>query len=167
MALRRARSGHPGARRAGVGDRVRSPRAWLRVVIRRQLSRLVQRTGREEPLLDLDAVDSPVDLAERIRRSIDLDRLLQRVSARDRRLLTLALSGRSHAQIGSLMGIREGAVGAHLARARERARRCFDTLSGVCRRRGRGGHHSPASFGNATGPYHGPASGSSSASHPS
>lgn len=54
---------------------------------------------------------------------IDLSRALMGISPRDRRLLLLSLSGRSHSEIGGEIGVPVSQVGIRLRRAANRAAR--------------------------------------------
>ena len=83
------------------------------------------------PDAHLSALEADGDLARRTERRTDLERAMQRLTARERMLLWLAYAqGESHRDIAAALGLKTGSIKLLLFRAR---RKLADTLKGAGR----------------------------------
>jgi RNA polymerase sigma factor (sigma-70 family) len=107
------------------GREILNPQAWLYQVLHNFLVTILTRAAAQNPA-SLDALDSlpgleddPETMVEHRQRALAIARSL---TARELDCLRLRTEGRSYAEIGDLLHIRSGTVGALLARVYEKLR---------------------------------------------
>lgn len=108
----------------GRSRTILSDSSWARTVALRMWWR-VARSRRVEVRIE-DQVETATCSRSRLDARIDLSRALAIAPARDRVLLRLSLSGRSHREISALLGFPVKQVGVRLQRAARRAARRFE-----------------------------------------
>ena len=101
----------------------RNLEGWLYTVALRRARRSAGRTSAHQVPLDLSAIGT-ADGVERSLARLEVGRLLQLLSERQRTIvLAHFYLGLRHEEVGQLLGIRQGTVGATISQALERMRR--------------------------------------------
>ena len=105
------------------GRSIQKPRAWLYVVARNYLSRHGAAAAREISSEALERVPVEGSDPEKLAQRAELSRqAFARLTGRETACVRLRVEGRDYTEIGELMRIRPGTVGALLARAQSKIR---------------------------------------------
>jgi len=105
-------------------DDIESPRAWIRTVAYRALSRRLRIVEKEESASDYDAVIQ--DVAEQSFHSQEVVRLIEALPRNQRATLALLAAEFSVREISEILGISPATVRVHIHRGRARLRCLMD-----------------------------------------